>query len=306
MSKQFHKTSVPEWSEWKQKCAIDLCSEPCRESLVLFVGPQLIKKYEKVCPGRALPSTDTRHKGGGARTAFHFLETYMHSVSSVTGKRWKDWLFERAAMNTDDSPEEAIEKIVSTCLDNAVLRRMTEAEEDDGFAARSKGATAISMDAPIGEESGTLADILGDLASPDVADQAGLNELIEIGRSEATVYFEKMPHPERIAVLASAWDLSLDSPMVKRAAGKGKSVLYDSVNLPKEEQLQLGRSFCSRLWLDFRTEIQARWPEEDGRTLELLADAFIQGLGNTAIEWGKSEKSLEPLFSQEQGDPASS
>lgn len=304
VSAHFHKTSWAEWVEWKKKCAIDLCSEPSRESLVLFVGPQLIKKYHEVCPGRTLPLIDTRKEKGGARTGFHFFETYMHSVSSGTGKRWKDWLFQRAAMNTENSPEVAIEKEVSTCLNNAVLRRMTEGEEDDATAARSKGENVISINAPTGEER-TYEDILNDLATPNPADEAALNELITIGRSEAAIHLGKIPRYQRIAVLASALNLSLGMPEVTTAAGKGKSALYDSVNLPKQEQRQMGRSFCSRFWQDFRRRIESQYPNEDRRTLDLLSDAFVQELGNAAIEWGKSEKSLAPLFSLGEDLPAS-
>lgn len=306
MSEVFHKTSWPEWVEWKKECAISLCSESTRESLVNFVGPQLIKKYRRVCPGRTVPLIDSREGGGGARTGFHFFEAYMHSVSSKSGKRWKDWLFQRAAMNTADTPEVAIEKAVSACLDTAVLRRMTEGERDDATAARSKGESASSINVPTGDEkTGTNEDFLMDLATPDPADEVALNELISIGHSEAATYFEKMSHPQRVAVLASALNLSLGMPEVTKVAGKGKSVLYDSVNLSKPEQRHLGRSFCSRIWLDFRQKFQAQCPKEDPRTLDLLGDAFVQELGNVVIEWGKSEKSLAFLFSQEEDQPTS-
>ncbi len=301
MSRNYHRTALSSWEEWKRKCAIKLCSDLSREDLVSFVEPQLISAFGKVFPDQAAFLTnlcENRWSGGGA---FHFFETYMHSVSGQSGKRWKDWTFLRAAENKDDPLETAIEKCVSCCLSTAVLRRMTEDLKSDASAARLVGVKVRSLSEPIsgGDAPADLFSITMDLAQPDPADEVALRELIEIGHEEAEKEFGGMPWDTRVAVLATALGISLDSPEVKTAAGKGKSVLYTRVNLKKEDQRRIGRSACSRLWLKFRDSVLARWPQEDLRTVDLLADAYVQELQKLVVEWGTSEKSLEPLFSIE-------
>lgn len=314
------RTSWEDWVEWKEKCAVDLCGEEVKDRLVRFVGPQLINQFKRVCPGRQLPTVDSREDGTAARSGFHFFETYMHCTSGNTGKRWKDWLFERSKINVSDPPHVAVEKQVSATLKNAVLRMMTEGEENEDQAARGKKSDhtsdeqkacgAISLQSSGGHddgsgEGGELFDFLEDLASPDPADEAALRELIEIGREEARKYVEDMPGDERVAVLASVLGISLAHPSIQTVATKSKSMLYDLVNLKKAEQDRLGRTFCTAQWRLFRDKIGRRWPLEDARTLDLLADAFVQALGEEILAWGKSEKSLKVLFDLEKGEPTS-
>src|SRR6266496_6002638 len=89
-------TSLESWLEWKGQCALSKCSESVQTNLAGYGAPITKKFFHTFDPDLSIP-------GESAMDQWHLLESYMHTTSGVTGKRWKDWLFERAAGSSDDT-----------------------------------------------------------------------------------------------------------------------------------------------------------------------------------------------------------
>jgi hypothetical protein len=299
------------WLSWKRNCALDLCTAEEQSQLASFIGPILIKHWEKHSRGVSILNFSPDDRRSPLHTAFHYFETYMHSTSGATGKRWKDWLFARAEGRWQDQPyEEALKANVIQILGNAVLVSMMKGEvywkpdlrkSVDG-AKKSAAAVFVSFDDPHKEEeqSWKVQDFLPAATHSRPDNEAALNELQIEGNSFAEKYFEKIDFVTRVALLAATLGISLSESVVEHAVGKKKSVLYGRLELSKEKQLQFipapGRRF-SALWLEIRSELAKQWPREEKITLDLLTDFSLEALSEVNFRWAESEKRCEPLFS---------
>jgi hypothetical protein len=211
---------------------------------------------------------------------WHLFESHMHTESGKTQKRWKDWLFERAQNSSDDYVT-VLEKVTYACMRTAVARFYA----DEGHLKASKlGVRLASWDAPLAnaaDSKATIGDVHLGLPWEDPSQIAEWNELREIARKEAADLFNKLDQKGKIAVLADCLDISLADPNVKALAGKGKSVLYDSL-------IKLHRQAESRL--------QETYSAEDARTLQALIALTKEALHEASFLWGQPEKSAQPLF----------
>lgn len=273
-----HKTTIHSWEEWKHKCALALCSEPTRAELAGFVGPILRSKIRAWDPNASL--SPGRSEGDTEADFFHLFESYMHTTSSATGKRWKDWLFAGTARGKD-SNETAIERMVCSCL--STIAEDVYLKEGPGKLKRA-GGTTVSFDEPAIEDGDPIGQLLADPAAPDPSQEAEIAELREIAREEAARVFPGLEWPLRIVLLAQAMDRKLNEPIFAELAGRSQSTLY-----------QLFKDFPIKL----EAELAERFSSQDTRTLRLLAIFTIQELGREILSWARSEKSCAPLFISE-------
>ncbi len=266
------KTKLESWQEWKRKCALKPCSDAAKEDLSSFGGPIIVGLCRKFDPDLTIPSESNVDR-------WHLFESYMHLRSGTTGKRWKDWLFEKAAGSTDD-PATVLEKEAYHCMWTTVLQFCNR---EGRSKERKVGQEVVSKDAPASDGPG--APLIGDsLQIPawlDPASQAEWAELQEIAKTEADRHFAAMKEPPRVALLANALGLSLANPGIERIADRKSSVLYDYLTkLPSEIRLTIDRDYSS----------------EDVRTVDALIALTIETLRELSLIWGKSEKRMEPLF----------
>jgi hypothetical protein len=307
------KSNAPElstWLSWKRNCALDLCDAEEQAQLAAFVGPILINRWNSQSRGVSIENlgSDTRPPH---LAAFHYFETYMHSSSGATGKKWKDWLFAKSEQRPQEQPQhEAIKALVIRLLGNAVLTSMMKGEVSwkpklrkiaDG-EARPAELVFVSMHEPQEADGKTwsVEDLLPTATYSQPDNEAALKELETEGHAFAQSYFENLDFVTRATFMAATLDIGLAEEVVERVTGKKKSVLYARLELPKDKQVELvpppGRRF-SALWLGIRTELGDRWTKEDKLTLDLLADFALAALSEINLTWAETEKQCEPLFS---------
>ena len=298
MSADFHHPSEESWIEWKQRCALTLCREGTRSDLLSFGVPPIKNRFKEFNLGRLIPEENTELQ------CWHFLESYMHEVSSVSGKRWKDWLFEKPWGKQGTT---LLEKMLQCCIETAVDRHLKLEGEvktklvEKGFISLEYLQPIISVEAesphflPIGREEKRDFQRASEDYSNDPSNDAGLAELRIIGRHLAETYFSEIPLHARVAILADSLGISLANPTVEAAAGRKSSVLYSVLNTPKTSKTGMTGKY-GQLFDDLETLALNKYQNDDQKTFDLLIAAAILSLRDITFLWGKSEKSIETLF----------
>jgi hypothetical protein len=278
-----HHPQISSWEEWKARCALALCGPDTQADLMAFVSPILAAKVRRLDP--LIQLSPGKAQGDQSGDYFHFFESYMHCTSGVTGKRWKDWLFQVMA-RSGDSNQAALEKAVCSCLRTIAGKICL----DEGTGRASAASVhVVSSDAPISDGSDPLAALLADESAPDPSCEAELAELREIAQSEADARFPAVAHPLRVGLLSLVLGRKLTDPAFAAAAGRSLSTLY--------AQLE---KFPAVL----RDELADKYESEEPRTIQLLTLFTVQELGKRIFSWAESEISCQPLFTgMEESEP---
>ncbi|MEI6873068.1 MAG: hypothetical protein WCL08_12355, partial [Verrucomicrobiota bacterium] len=211
---------------------------------------------------------------------WHLFESYMHLCSGKTGKRWKDWLFEKAE-NSSDEFVTVLEKEAYVCMATTV-RKYVSAEGDR--KARLDGVWVKSiheLSSPNSGSDATIGDNIRGNWWENPALQAEWAELRGIAHSNAMKVFNTLDHSGKVAVLADRLDVSLADSHVIGFAGVKKSVLYDRLK---------------KLSSVVREKLHSDYSSEDPQTVEALICFTLEAVGRACIMWGKSERAAEPLF----------
>ena len=276
------KTELSSWLEWKSLCALQLCGAPAQDQLAAFGMPILTNLFKAIDPDlRLVPGLwkQGSTENHGSREKWQVFETYMHASSNKTGKRWKDWLFEKAASGTDDIAL-VLEKLVCCCMRTAVRDFCTQ---EGRPWQRSQKHIFVSKDDPLilGEKGcATIEETLAYWLTPSV--EAQFFELKELAKTLARSRFDAMALEARVAVLATVLDISLALPTVEKAAKCRKTKLYKIVKQLEE---------------DIRRDLDKRFPEDDPETLEALAQLVFQKIGDFCRDKLRTEKTCSRLFS---------
>ena len=281
MNQQRAKTELSSWLEWKSVCALELCAAPTQDQLAAFGMPILTNLFKEIDPDLNLvPGLWQQGSPGSqsSREKWQVFETYMYASPKKTGKRWKDWLFEKAASSPDETAV-VLEKLVCCCMRTAVRDFCTK----EGRAKeRFQKHIFVSKDAPLtlGEKGrATIEETIGYWLTPAV--EAEFAELKELAHTLARSRFDSMPLEARVAVLATVLEISLALPEVELAAKCRKTKLYKIV-----KQLEQG----------IRKDLENEFREDDPETLEALAQLVFQKIGDFCTDKLRSEKSCSPLF----------
>ena len=278
------RTELSSWLEWKSLCALQLCAAPTQDQLAAFGVPILTNLFKEIdpdlnlVPGLWQPGSIGNQ---GSREKWQVFETYMHVSSKITGKRWKDWLFERAASSPDEITV-VLEKLVCCCMRTAVRDFCTE---EGRPWKRFQKHRFVSKDEPLimGQEGGTtIEETLEDKYKLTPSAEAEFLELKELAQTLARSRFESMRLEARVAVLATVLDISLALPEIETAAKCKKTKLYKIVKQLEEE---------------IRRELEKRFREDDPETLEALAQLVFQKIGDFCRDKLRSEKACSRLFS---------
>lgn len=275
-------TEISSWLEWKDRCALHLCGPEAQAQLAAYGGPAIRRLLKTADPdldpglsgadGNG-PQSELRH--------WHLFEAYMHTGSRTTSKRWKDWLFERAACSGSERSA-ALEKVAYCCMRTAVR---SFCEKEGHAKERRKGQRHVSLDQPDGHGERLTyngADPLSLMVTPE--DEAALAQLKELADGWARSRFDAINPTLRVAMLATALNLSLALPEVAAAANCKKTKLYEA------------RTAIPQTVAEIRKCLESEYPKDDPETRELLVRMVIQSLFELCVAAGRAEKSCAALF----------
>jgi len=207
------------WTEWHQRCALDLCSEPARRNLTGFAFARF-QTYARRYAART--NADAAAIGNlDEREAWHRFETHLLVKNTRSGKAYKEWLFARKE-GAGSSRCQLIES-GATLIMRDVVREYIRRE----FPPSS----AVSLDAPFpGYSAGGVP--FGDLipGGIDPSDTAALKEMEGLSRRHAREIIARIDRRERAALQARASNTSFANPAVLKAAGCGRTRLTEIHN----------------------------------------------------------------------------
>ena len=252
------------WTEWKTRCALDLCSDPSQGKLQSFAR----SRFERFLRHYSGESNLSLHSN-----PWHLFETHVTIKNTRQGKRYKDWLFARVQSSPDD-PLDVIQGGASL-----IMRDVTRALLRSESAPRN----FTSLNKPIADSDGspvTLLDVLSSEADP--VSEICRREYAEIATKHASEILRAMSRREQIVVVAKQIGLSLAHNTVEELAGCKKSVLSTAY-----------RDLLVRIASAVKAQYQ---DDEDPECILSLSLMIIQQVSALAFKWAKSEKALSQLF----------
>lgn len=258
-------TEAAGWLEWRQRCALGLCSTGTQAALRDFAGARFngfMTKFACYAGRGSIAAAD----------AWHLFETHLAVGGNRDGKRYKDWLFARAGLSND--PLVDVIQGGATLLMRDVVREFLRREHSP--------ASMISLARPLvgyEDRSLTLEDLLP--GSVDPSCDVERRELERLSEELADRFCHDATCRERVAVLAKAEGLSLAHPEVEAAAGCGKSALNESY-----------RAFVK----ETARAIMEEFSEDDPDTVRLLVLMTLEKMKSCVYESISAEKTLTRFF----------
>ena len=254
------------WTEWKSKCALDLCDPETSQYLTDFIYPRFLKRAQTAGQGKyTTPGTGEIDK----KDAWHLFESYFQISEQKSGKHHKDWLFDRTRKDRG-SYQHQIEGGATLLLRSAVRE----------FLRREYALSIMtSIQAPISADGLTLEDLLPGCIDPSC--EAEIREYHELGEKQAKSFSGTLTDIETTCILAKYLNISLADPRVNMIAGKKKAVLYDTYN-----------SCIQRL----SDSIHKEYPNEEAECIEILTVCTLEALHRKLYEQKKPEKAFAELF----------
>ena len=257
------------WAEWKERCALGLCSDWTQSTLRQFVLARFhgfLRRYAH------LTNLGDRDQWWiEPADAWHLFETHLTVNPSRAGKQYKDWLFARATFDQADTLD-AVQG-GATLLVRDVAREYLRREYSP--------PAMVSLNQPLAgsEDALSLEDLLPGTANP--AGEAERHEYERLAREHAAVMADELTRRERVAILAKQLGVSLAHPAVAQAAGCGKSMVN-----------QAWRDAVLRV----ATRLRADYAEDDAESVRMLTLLTLAELEQQVIARAKSENDCPRLF----------
>jgi len=189
------------------------------------------------------------------RDLWHLFESYMHTTSGRTGKRWKDWLFDKASADENVSLLVSLEKNASCCIRTAV----------NGFAAKETQKNTLSIETLLGEAESLFPDDV-DTSGPD--ELAAEREMERIAVTEAAAFHEQMTEAERVALAIKVMGIPVTDPVPQQITGW------------KKQQLNAAQHRAVR---NFASHLAAGWSFHDPREMDDLLRRAVPGLARLCL-----------------------
>ncbi len=240
------------WSEWRQQCAVALCSHPARRTLHMWAYARFSKLIER-CAARTkriTPPSDSV----SPRNAWHLFETFLAVPGATGGKSYKKWLFSRLSRSSDH-PLDVVQSGASLIMRD-VVRRYLRQEQHSGWMD--------SLDRPVvghGDSALTGRDLLAGVADP--VDEIARREYESLARAHAARLIKGIDRADRVILLAKHTGRPLSDPEVERFAGRRKSAL--------------NRRYHALL-ASIVDEVRESYPDDDGRAHLLLGAMIVENL----------------------------
>ena len=200
------------------------------------------------------------------RDAWHLFEVHLAVRGDRQGKRYKDWLFDRAG----GLEAVGVEAVAGGA---AVLMRDVVREH---LRRECHPAGVLSLHAPLGTgmETGlTLEDLLP--GGVDPAEAAALREFEELASAHANSLMSDMGRRERVALLAKDVGLSLAHPAVEKVAGCRKSALNSTY---QEMITRVAR------------RVRMEHPDDDVEAVRVLTVMTLSELRRRTRLWGEADR----------------
>jgi len=249
MSGKENITTTGAWRSWKKYCAVDLCENSMGEELRnfgRFAFQSQLKKYASSIGHDSSPLNPVE-----TGDAWHLLETHARVASNRAGKRYKDWLFQRAPEGVEWL--NAVEA-GAVLLMRDVVREQLRREYAPSFMT--------SMNRPVCDSGHTLEDLIPDNAQfSRESDREKREE--EAGTLAAEIH-PRLDSRERIAIWARNNGFSLNDERVLKWTKCSRSALYEIHRKAVE-------SICD--------EIKKYCPDESPSEQLCLARTVLEELG---------------------------
>jgi hypothetical protein len=258
------------WMEWKDRCAIGLCTGPVQNELRNFAGIHFALYLRRYAYRTNSLCEQTDLAGGDA---WHLFETYLAVRNTRQGKKYKDWLFARMPGTKRDDLE-ALAGGAALLMRDAVRERLRREYAPSNM---------VSLNSPMDDldETGlTLEDLLPGAIDP--LDEVATREFERLAAGHAQEFFAEMNPREKVAFLAKDLGISLAHREVEKAAGCRKSVLSQSY-----------RDFI----LNTVSRMKKRYSTEDSKDVKALTLMTLQEVKEVVRTWAGSSADISRFFS---------
>jgi hypothetical protein len=259
-------TKESDWLQWKEKCAFKLCDEETRERLGKF-GNLRFEKYIMGTKTHGLAAKELQSLLNSIKLDEHrvpnltqFAENVWQQLDTLvvlkkkTSKSLKDWLVQNVGSL------EAMESEASYQFRDAV-REFIKIER-----GKTGWRTNDSLQRKVSDTDLTIGDMM-ESNSRTPSQTAILNEF----KNSIGDFFKGLSKEIKIAFLAKALGISLDNPLVKELAQKGKSQL--SENWKQKIDFLVNKFHCDETFCMVEEEI--------------LFENIMTEIEKISIDWGK-------------------
>jgi hypothetical protein len=250
------------WLEWGERCALGRCAEHTRDRLTSFARHRFALFLRVFSPLTSISRDEVEVPAG--RDAWHLFETHAVARSLGTGKVFKRWIFGR--MGKD--PETWYDSVSSGAT--LILRNVVRE-----YAVRElPRERTISLESQLdaGYEFASGDELLPSV--PGVEAEVHLHDLDEIARTLEQEVFDLSTPRERIALVAKSTGISLDHPLVNKAAGCGRTALGETY---RNYVLSIGGM------------LRNRYPDDEPETLMLLSMQLLERIKKITFLWFEAE-----------------
>jgi hypothetical protein len=208
-------TTAEAWREWKKRCAADRCGEEIAAMLRRF-GAARFGSFIKKFAGKI------GHYGEDLRLAeindgWHLLETHACVANNRAGKRYKNWLFERADNQGGDFAA-AMEQGATL-----LLRDVTRQHLRNEYAP----AFMTSLNKPVGRDESaglSLEELLP--GHVDAFDEIAEREWRELAARHAGEFLANMDERQGLAIWARANGISFSDTAMQKKAKCSSALLH--------------------------------------------------------------------------------
>ncbi len=247
------------WIEWKERCALALCTEATQAVLLAFGGMRFRTLAQRCLP--LINVRDVKDVMVPDHDAWHLLETHMTVPQSSNGKAYKQWLFARAD-GSSDMPFDVIQG-GATLLMRSVVREHLRREYSPPDHVSTHRTPGTAGDTNTIHEEWLPSDT-------DTRDTVARRELETIASREATSRFACLDRRSRLAMAARQLRVPLTTPALLTAGQCSKSSMHRA---------------CHHLADSLLNEVSTTYHGEDPATVNELALLIFETLTHHCVEW---------------------
>ncbi len=257
-------TTLDQWQEWRQLCALARCQPTTRAALQYFAHHRFLYYGGHVLGARGIAET-----APDAAACWHLFETHLVVARPKSGRRYKEWLFARLA-GSHDHPVDIIQGGASLIVRSAVAAWMR---------AEQRRPRTISLQTPLRETTGLmLIDLLPAVTEPPPYAKSETEEAVQ---QLLPHYRSSLKPAERVVILAKRLKLTLYHPAILQLCG-------------------VGRSQASNIWRNSFKRLAAlvrqHYPGDSGKWQMRVALTLFQHISDEIYFRGRVEKRLQQLF----------
>jgi len=265
-------TELRDWTEWQERCALGLCAEATAKRLVSYGHSRFLYYARKYLRRTAL--RDARTITPSPEQCWHLFETRAAIGRTREGKSYKRWIFARGETSHDNLLD--VVQAGATLLFRDAVR--------DHLRKEAPPAQCLSLQAPLRtpDDALTWEDLLP--GTPDPGDALALRELDRMAVRYADALLPETTRREQLLLLARASGVNFSSKPLARAAGCGRSAMYNALR-------GLLRRITGRLAADLEGE--------DRQTLALLTLKIVDELKKATAGKKKLDKRHGRFFIEE-------